>query len=41
MAAPLLSRREIMKLAAVGAVTYSYSGWLQALADETAQVRVS
>jgi hypothetical protein len=36
MAAPLLSRRDMLNLAAAGAVTYSFSGWLKALADQTA-----
>src|ERR1700722_11476350 len=36
MAAPLLSRRDMMTLSAAGAVTFSCSGWLEALADETA-----
>ena len=36
MAAPSLSRRELMTLAAAGVVSYSHSGWLKALADETA-----
>ena len=36
MAAPLLSRREMMTLSAAGAVSVSLSGWLEALANETA-----
>ena len=36
MAAPLLSRRDMMTLSAAGAVTFSCSGWLEALADQTA-----
>jgi hypothetical protein len=31
-----LSRRELLKLSAAGVVGYSMSGWLQALADDTA-----
>jgi hypothetical protein len=36
MAAPLLSRRDMLTLSAAGAVSFSLSGWLEALADETA-----
>jgi len=36
MAVPLLSRREMMTLSAAGAVSFSFSGWLKALADQTA-----
>ena len=36
MAAYPLNRREIMKLAAASVVGCSYSGWLQALADQAA-----
>jgi hypothetical protein len=36
MAAPVLSRREMMTLSAAGAVTFSFSGWMKALADQTA-----
>jgi hypothetical protein len=36
MAANLLSRRDMMTLSAAGVVTFSYSGWLEALADQTA-----
>jgi len=35
MAAPCLSRRDWMKLAAAGVVGYSQSGWLEALAADT------
>ena len=31
-----LSRRDVLRLAAAGAVGYSFSGWLKALADDTA-----
>src|SRR5262249_9598842 len=34
---PRLSRRELLKLAAAGVVGYSASGWLEALANETAR----
>src|SRR5215475_11041071 len=36
MAAPLLSRREMLTLSAAGVVSFSHSGWLKTLADETA-----
>jgi Protein of unknown function (DUF1501) len=36
MAAPLLSRREMLLLSAAGVVSFSNSGWLKALADQTA-----
>src|SRR3977135_1436315 len=36
MAAPLLSRREMLTLSAAGVVNFSSSGWLKALADQTA-----
>src|SRR5947208_10410114 len=36
MAAPLLSRRAMMTLSAAGVVSFSFSGWLKALADATA-----
>src|SRR6516162_8892630 len=36
MAAPRLSRRDWMKLAAAGVVGYSQSGWLETLAADTA-----
>jgi hypothetical protein len=36
MAAPALSRRDLMKLAAAGVVGYSQSGWIEALAADTA-----
>ena len=36
MAAPILSRRELMKLSAAGVVGYSMSGWLEALANQAA-----
>src|SRR5713101_1112222 len=32
-----LSRRDCLKLSAAGVVGYSMSGWLQALADDTAK----
>src|SRR5260370_12866595 len=31
-----LSRRDLLRLSAAGVVGYSFSGWLQALADDTA-----
>src|SRR5262249_14746090 len=34
---PRLSRRELLKLAAAGVVGYSASGWIEALANETAR----
>ncbi len=34
---PRLSRRELMKLAAAGVAGYSASGWIEALANETAR----
>ena len=34
--APELTRRDLMKLSAAGVVGYSMSGWLEALAAETA-----
>jgi hypothetical protein len=34
-----LSRRDLLKLSAAGVVGYSFSGWLQALADDTAGER--
>jgi hypothetical protein len=36
MAAPQVSRRELMKLCAAGVLGASYSGWIEALANETA-----
>src|SRR5258708_35907441 len=36
MAAPLLGRREMLTLSAAGAVSFSFSGWMKALADATA-----
>src|ERR1700738_238865 len=36
MASPLLSRRDLLTLSAAGAVGFSFSGWLQALANEAA-----
>jgi hypothetical protein len=36
MAAPIVSRRDLLKLSAAGVVGFSYSGWLQALADQSA-----
>jgi hypothetical protein len=36
MARNLLSRRDCLKLSAAGVIGYSMSGWLQALADDTA-----
>ncbi len=36
MASPLLSRRDLLTLSAAGAVGFSFSGWLEALANETA-----
>lgn len=36
MAAPLLNRRDLLTLSAAGAVSFSTSGWLEALADATA-----
>src|ERR1700693_1432103 len=36
MGAPLLNRRDMMTLAAAGAVSFSFSGWLKVLADQTA-----
>src|SRR5215510_1120380 len=33
---PMLSRRELMQLSAAGVVGYSMSGWLEALAADTA-----
>src|SRR6476659_7304850 len=34
---PVLSRRELMQLSAAGVIGYSMSGWLEALAADTAQ----
>jgi hypothetical protein len=34
-----LSRRDLLRLSAVGAIGYSYSGWMQALAEDTAGSR--
>src|SRR5712692_5280358 len=36
MSSPILSRRDWMKLSAAGVVSYSVSGWLKTLADDTA-----
>lgn len=36
MAAPLMSRREMLALSAAGAVGFSFSGWFKALADQAA-----
>src|SRR5215470_6407832 len=36
MAAPQLSRRELLKLSAAGVVGFSASGWLEALAQDAA-----
>src|SRR6187399_2100835 len=36
MAAPILSRRDLMKLSAAGVVGYSMSGWLESLAAQAA-----
>ncbi len=36
MAGPLLDRRDLLTLSAAGMVSYTFSGWLKALADETA-----
>ena len=35
----MLNRRDLFRLAASGAVTYSFSGWLKALADDTAEIK--
>src|SRR5258708_543551 len=34
---PQMSRRDWLRLTAAGVVSYSVSGWLQALADDTAK----
>src|SRR6266478_2373884 len=36
MSRPALSRRDLLRLSAAGVVGYSMSGWLSALADDTA-----
>src|SRR5881396_3175463 len=37
MAAPRISRRDLMRLSAAGVVGYSLSGWLERLAAQTAE----
>lgn len=36
MPSPILSRRDWLKLSTAGVISYSVSGWLKTLADDTA-----